>query len=269
MERYVEIKRPQGILRGMIHSPDSGSGPFPVLVMFHGFQSNRMESNSLFVALSRTLAEHGYASVRFDFTGSGESEGTFLDVTVSSLLEDALSIVEWTAGRTEIDPERIGLCGHSMGGSIAGMLAARIERDGVGDRNARIRTLVLLAPAGEIKDRINEEIARRGLDMTIDSPGFDAIPFPVQFGTERFSKEFFTDLRLHDVMKETSSYRGQVVLVQGDEDHAVPHDVALLYEKSLISCALRIVKGAGHKFNTYASRAELFEIIVEHLVRRL
>src|SRR2546426_5960176 len=63
----------------MIHRPERARARRggPGVVLFHGFTGDRMESHWLFVKCSRALALAGIASLRFDFYGSGESEGEF------------------------------------------------------------------------------------------------------------------------------------------------------------------------------------------------
>jgi uncharacterized protein len=267
MEKSVEIKTQRGLLRGMIHYPDRNEERFPVVVIFHGFQDNRMGPESLFVALSRHLARNGFASVRFDFMGSGESEGSFTDLTLSGEMEDALSVIEWTRVQERIDTGRFAFLGHSMGGSLAGMLAGRIAKGAIPGLGIGIKTLILLSPAGEIRDRINDEIARRGIPITIDSPVIGSLPFPVQVGGDLLSKEFFTDMRTYHVLEDTSAYKGPALFIQGKEDRAVPPEVAVQYAAVLPQSERFMIKGARHKFNTPQSRKELCRIITSHLVR--
>ena len=61
---------------GMLHVPN-GRGRFPGALLLHGFTGTKTESHRMFVKLSRRLAEHGIASLRFDFRGSGDSAGEF------------------------------------------------------------------------------------------------------------------------------------------------------------------------------------------------
>ena len=73
----------------MIHRPERARARRggPGVVLFHGFTGDRMESHWLFVKCSRALARAGIASLRFDFYGSGESEGEFSEVTLQGETE--------------------------------------------------------------------------------------------------------------------------------------------------------------------------------------
>lgn len=274
MEKTVEIQTDGGLLRGMIHYPPVPAGTelaerYPVVAAFHGFEGTRMGSSSFFVALSRSLAKAGFASVRFDFLGSGESEGEFSDMTVSRELEDARRILEWTAGQPGIDGSRTALLGHSMGASITGILAGLMEEGKVEIEGIEVRTLALLAPAGEIRDRIDEEMAARGLRIKVDTPEFWGLPFPIPVRGGLIGRSFFEDLRRYEVMRLGALFRKPVLLVQGDADHMVPLSVCEDYASGMEDCALHMIRGAGHNFNDPIARDKLFRILAAHLENKL
>jgi alpha/beta superfamily hydrolase len=142
MERLIEFANRSGRrLRGMIHQPgESPIGKPAGVVFFHGFTGDRMESHWLFVKCSRALQRAGIASLRFDFFGSGESEGEFRDATLETELTDAQDAVDYFRREGGIDGERLGLLGLSLGGAIAALVAER----------ARARALVLWAAVARL-----------------------------------------------------------------------------------------------------------------------
>ncbi|MGE5326428.1 MAG: alpha/beta hydrolase, partial [Deltaproteobacteria bacterium] len=134
MEIPVKFRnRSRKVLRGMIHNPQTARGRVPGVVFFHGFTGDRMESHWMFVKCARALADAGIASLRFDFYGSGESDGTFREVTLLGEVSDARAAVSFFRRQKCIDAGRVGLCGLSMGGAVAATVAAW----------ARARALVL------------------------------------------------------------------------------------------------------------------------------
>ncbi len=100
MQKYVEIKRDDLTLRGMLHIPNDVSQKVPMVIILHGFCDDRNEINFVHNELSQRLCKLGIASVRFDMNGSGESDGKFEDMTISSEILDAKAILEcvdpWT-----------------------------------------------------------------------------------------------------------------------------------------------------------------------------
>jgi pimeloyl-ACP methyl ester carboxylesterase len=134
--RYHEFQHNGLTLRSTVHVPD-GETRWPTVVFVHGFTSNRFELPS-FVRMSRLLEDEGIASVRVDLSGHGESDGDFFDVTISGEIAETRSVVRAVRAMDFVDPDRIGLIGMSMGGVVAGIVAA--EEPG-------IRALCLWSPA--------------------------------------------------------------------------------------------------------------------------
>ncbi|REJ73413.1 MAG: alpha/beta fold hydrolase [Acidobacteria bacterium] len=73
--------------------------------------------------VSRALAERGFAVLRFDFTGLGESEGDFADTTFRSNVDDLVAAADWL--RAEHSAPTV-LVGHSLGGAAVLVAAERI-----------------------------------------------------------------------------------------------------------------------------------------------
>ncbi len=74
--------------------------------------------------ITRELAASGFAVVRFDFTGLGESEGDFSQTTFSSNLDDLEDAAGWMAGHLRAPQV---LVGHSLGGTAALAVAERLK----------------------------------------------------------------------------------------------------------------------------------------------
>ena len=81
----------------------------------------------IFAQLANALADAGFAVVRYDKRGVGQSGGRSEFATLSDYAEDVVAVVKFLEKRKDIDPKRIALAGHSEGAAVA-LLAAR--RDG-------------------------------------------------------------------------------------------------------------------------------------------
>jgi pimeloyl-ACP methyl ester carboxylesterase len=104
------------------------------VVMTHGAGSTR----SAVLEQAAVLAHHGYAVVLIDARGHGDSDGTAMDFGWYGDL-DVLAGTEFLASRAEVDPERIGVVGFSMGGE---------EAIGFAAANPRIRAVVAEGATG-------------------------------------------------------------------------------------------------------------------------
>src|SRR5215831_19129946 len=96
-------------LAGVLHLPDrSGARERrPAFLILHGFGSSKDSGGS--VASARLFTELGYAALRFDMRGCGQSEGVRGRVVCLEQVEDTLSALAFLATRPEIDADRIGV----------------------------------------------------------------------------------------------------------------------------------------------------------------
>ena len=93
MESPVVFENKGQQIVGMLHLPE-GRGRFPTALLLHGFTGTKVEAHRMFVKLSRALADHGIASLRFDYRGSGDSAGEFEDMTIRSEVADSLEAIK-------------------------------------------------------------------------------------------------------------------------------------------------------------------------------
>lgn len=138
-----------GIKIGATLTMPNGRGPFPVVVLITGSgQQDRDESvlgHKPFLVLADHLTRKGFAVLRSDDRGIGKSGGVFVKSTNADFANDTEAAIAYLKTRREINPKRIGLIGHSGGGIIAPMVAAR-HRD--------VAFVVLMAGPGVRGDQV-------------------------------------------------------------------------------------------------------------------
>ena len=129
-------------LAGTLTMP-KGKGPFTAIVLLTGSGPQDRDEAALchrpFLVLSDYLTRQGFAVLRTDDRGVGESTGSFEGATIADFKTDAMACVSYLKKRAEIRPESIGLLGHSEGASVA-ILAGAESKD--------VAFLVLLAGVG-------------------------------------------------------------------------------------------------------------------------
>lgn len=112
------------VLKGTLVLPEGCSRSTPVLVMVTGSGlQNRDEEifeHKPFAVIADALAREGIATLRYDDRGFGESSGDIVNCTTEDLKADALSGIRLLRERFD----KVGVLGHSEGGTIALMLAA-------------------------------------------------------------------------------------------------------------------------------------------------
>ena len=115
-------------LAGTLNEPE-GPGPFPAVILISGSgpqdRDETIFEHKPFLVLADALSRRGVAVLRVDDRGVGGSTGSLMDSTSDDFAGDVLAGIALLKSRPEIDVKRIGLLGHSEGGIIAPMVAAR------------------------------------------------------------------------------------------------------------------------------------------------
>ena len=129
-------------LAGTLTLPPS-EGPVPGVVLVSGSgpqdRDETLMGHKPFAVLADHLTRSGIAVLRYDDRGVGGSSGEFAAATSEDFASDADAALAWLAARPEVDAGAVGIVGHSEGGLVGPLVAAR------GDR---ARFLVLLAGPG-------------------------------------------------------------------------------------------------------------------------
>lgn len=246
MEKPVVLENHGQQMMGVLHLPEK-EGPVPAVALYHGFTGTKVGPHQIFVKMARALHAMGIAVVRFDFRGSGDSEGDFADMTVTGEISDAKKILDFLEGLPEVDAQRLGILGLSMGGAVAATVAGTDER---------VKSLVLWAAVADFKlfERDPEVIELAKKQGYID------------VGGDVLKVDFYQDIQKQKPAETVANYRGPALIIHGDADPTVPVSHADIYEKALAS-ASRVEKfilpGADHTFN----RMDWEKAVIERTAR--
>ena len=135
MRQDIEFRAEGPRLRGWLYTPDSGSAPFPTVVMAHGFSAVKEMYLDRFAEI---FAAAGLAALVFDNRNFGASEGEpRFEIDPWTQVHDYRDAITYAQTRPEVDPERVGVWGSSYSGGHALVLGA-IDR--------RIRCVVAQVP---------------------------------------------------------------------------------------------------------------------------
>ena len=167
-----------------------GSGPFPAAVLITGSgaqdRDEALFGHKPFLVLSDYLTRAGIAVLRADDRGIGGSTGKVRNSTTSDFADDALAGVRYLRTRGAIDSARIGLVGHSEGGIVGPLAAARSPDDvafvvmiagtGVPLDEVVLRQTELIGRAGGASPaEVVGEVARTKLIMDLVKSGADSL----------------------------------------------------------------------------------------------
>ena len=227
-----------GELPGILTVP-KGDGPFPAVVLLQGSgPSDKDESiGNLkpFRDLAEGLSTHGVAVYRFDkrtYVYGAELAGK-KDISLEDeTIEDALNAVQLLAGQEQIDPERIFVLGHSLGGNAVPAIAGKLKQSPVKARGyimmaASPRPLDVLmreqydflysllpeitAEQQAEKDALFAELDRlKDLDSMTEADTVAGV-----------YASYWKWLAAYDILQAAGEITEPVLLLQGEEDYQV------------------------------------------------
>lgn len=261
MQESVEVRSRGLTLRGTLHVPDVKAAPdvkdkkLPLIIIFHGFGGNKTGPHFLFVKFSRVLADLGFASIRFDFAGSGESDGEFVNMTLSGELEDATNILNYVKKLEYVDQDRIGVVGFSMGGAVASILA--------GLNSKTVRSLCLWAPAGNMRELVKKDFIGDAYEDFLKNGIHEFEGMPI-------GKSLVEDLDKLDIYEAASGYDKSILLIHGDEDEVVALSASHKYlEYYGQKAKLVVINGADHLFSRQVWKKEVISYSIDFFRKEL
>ncbi len=217
----------------------------PVVVLSHGFASNKLGTNRAFVTIAQKFSEAGIATLRFDTRGCGDSEGHLSEMTLEAYISDLLVVCHHLEQKGY---SKICLFGSSFGGSLAILGAARLKN---------ILSIALWAPVASGALWIQDFIKS---NPTVDPlKNYKGIPLHPQF-LEQFGK-----MEAH----KTLASLGKIPLLhfQGEKDETISlaHQRAFQEGRKGASAASRFITypETDHKLGY----AKVFPEVVEECIK--
>lgn len=233
-------------LAGLLHS---GPETSRALIVCHGFTGSK-EGGGRAVEMAEELARLDFAALLFDFSGCGESEGDFADVSLSGHISDLKSSVDFCLGSGF---KKVITLGRSFGG------AAALCHGGADQRVAGV--CAWAAPAD--LPGVFSSFRDRSLKVT-----GNLVPLTGEGGTVHLKKSFFSDLERYDVAGQAALISPRpLLIVHGDSDTVVPGENArAVYEAAGEPKKLRMIREADHQFSGRHREVweELFLWLKEH-----
>jgi putative redox protein len=192
-------------LAGRLHRPDQQA--VGSILMAHCFSCSK--DLSIQSRLANGLADAGYAVLRFDFTGLGQSGGDFADTTLTANVSDL------TRAAASLIAEGFGPCGmlgHSLGGAAAVLAAEKIKT---------VRSLATIA-APAVASHVSHLFGDRWDDLRAGTPVEVTIgPRPVAI-----NPSFALDLDDHDVLQRAAHLNRPYAIFHAEDDDIVGFDNA-------------------------------------------
>ena len=210
---------------------DAAKGPLCILI--HGF-TGHMEEDHIIAAKEAMLYE-GVSVLRVEMYGHGGSDGEFKNHTLYKWVTNALSVVHYA--KTLDFVTDLYLCGHSQGGLLTMLIGGMCADD--------FKAIIPLSPAWMIP-----EVARQG---SVLGASFDPkhIPELLDCGDWALSGDYIRVAQTIHVEDEIERYNGEVLLIHGDEDEAVPYSYSVKAEKLYKNAKLITIHGDDHCYTRH------------------
>jgi len=237
-ETPVTFTRDDLQLVGMLHLPPATGNRVPAVLFLHGFTGHKSDTHFIFTRVARRLSDLGIASLRFDFAGSGDSEGEFADMTILTELADAHAALTFLKRYAQIDSTTLGLLGFSMGGCVAALLAGEVDD---------FSTMVLWAPVAFPLQNFSDIPKNYPQKRFNGQPIYDVRGYYV-------GQKFIDVLPRLTPLKSAARFKQPVLVIQGDKDKSVPQEAgkayAELFEANNPDSRLQVIAGGNHTFST-------------------
>lgn len=224
---------------GMLHLPNRKNAP--VIIMCHGWSGNRLGTwNGFFVKVAREFSKNGFVIIRFDFRGSGDSEGKWEDQNTTTMLEDLDAVINQIQRYPELNKEKVGLIGHSQGGRIVLLKTAS---------DKRIKCLTTLA-------------ARTDLNYMWGKAWLDDAKFRERvYYDYKITRKWLKDDLKYNVARDIQKIKAPICIVHGDVDYEVPlAETYRIFKLANKPKKLQIVKGLDHDFSGKKIQKEVIRI---------
>ncbi len=212
-------------LVGILHTPRAAKSA-PATIIFHGLGGSKTNKR----ALSEYLEKHGIISLRFDFSGSGESEGNYEDSSIQKHAEDLDAAVDYIESLKQA--KGVYLIGYSYGGMVCAFYAAKFGRvSGIATVSSVFTyhdPRLLLSGLVGLKRWIKKGYIRKG-------------------GHGMLINNYMSirGIRMGEVVRQAKC---PFLIFHGSEDELVSFKHALGYYENARSKRLHILEGASHFF---------------------
>jgi pimeloyl-ACP methyl ester carboxylesterase len=239
----------------------------PVILVLHGLGGDRNgyvvegTGEGYFERLARIAAEQGFCSLRIDFRGSGESEGTYDVTTFTGQSSDAIAAIDFLRHAGDpVNYNKVCVIGHSQGGLVAALIAATDDR---------INSLALWAASGFPPHDYGGIFQTEGLKAGLALPDGGTITLGLYVNGEyinldmTFGKQFFPEIFSESPLLAIREYKNPMMYVSCLQDVVVwPQPrVGEAFIKCHTGTERLVTVDSGHNFSFYNGPEKLDEII--------
>ncbi|XP_065848867.1 uncharacterized protein [Euphorbia lathyris] len=233
-------------LVGLLH--DTGSKE--IVVLCHGFCSSKDQETMKNLAFA--LENDGISAFRFDFSGNGESEGSFSYANYWREADDLRSVIDHFSGANRVIS---AILGHSKGGDVVVLYASKYHDIGA---------VVNVSGRYDLSKGIEERLGK-GFMEKIKQDGFIDVKNKAGNVIYRVTLESLMD-RLNTDMHKASieiDKDCRVLTIHGSADEIIPVEDGIEFSKMITNHELQIIEGANHSYTQH--QTELASVVLNFI----
>lgn len=221
-------------IAGIMRMPDD-ENDYNAVIICHGMNAGK--NWHFLTLLADNLARNRFITLNFDFSGYGDSQGEYEGQTVSKMLDDLKSAVDFLEKNKNV--KKIFLVGHSLGGSVCLLYAPDDER---------IKALIIISARIRYEDILKSRFSDYDL-KNIQNTGFIVI------GGKKINSSFVLDMKKHDFESAAAKIRCPLLVVQGSSDEHIPiQNAREIYQAAKGKKSIEIIDGADHNFTQHSKQ---------------
>ena len=242
MERkifYKSNKKICGLIN--INNPSNKT----IAIICHARYSSKNSNPTTQISLA--LNEYNFNNFRFDFVSCGESEGDYLDYTISNMVENLNDTLEML--KNKYDFENFILIGCSLGARVISL---------VDKEKYNILKLIFWYGAFDYKNRIfnlpgkKEKIALKNGYYTIEKGN-------------KLSYEYFKDERKYVAYKKLYKWNIPKLFIHGNKDQFVNYKSSIAISKKCTNSKIRIINNGDHGFHSEICMKEAIKCTIDFI----
>lgn len=229
-------------LAGIETVPSIKKEKYPTVILAHGFGAAKEESG-MFDGIAKNLSEAGILVFRFDFSGCGESEGDFSEISLSKLKSDLSKILEFVKSKPKVEPSRIGILGQSLGASTTIIL------------EPKVKCLIMMGSTFNPKEAIiklfGEGYNPNGISTRVKPSGT----------ITKVKTQFWKDFDNYKLLESIKNIHCPILFIHGERDDKAPvSEMEVCFKSANEPKEKLIIEGADHGLRPHLDK--LYKIVV-------
>ncbi|MGG1684615.1 alpha/beta hydrolase family protein [Pseudalkalibacillus sp. NRS-1564] len=290
--------------------PSNSEEKYPVIVMIHGSGPVDRDENAkslkinAFKEFTTILTSEGYATLRYDKRGIGESRGDYYKTGYYDLIDDAVDVVKFAKSHESIDEERIYLLAHSEGclvspvvhtrTTVQGMILLSPSAEPLAETTAWQRSqmkedmqtlsgfqgwLLRFIKADKKLDKMNDKMTRKIKSTDAPTIRYNGQKINAKWNREheKFDvREYFSEVECpviaitgsKDVQVKKEQVKDVCLLVKGECEHYIVDDLTHVLRKTKVEHRFSSIINDYKKQVKHPIDSELIELVSEWLKKR-